>query len=140
MSLYICVNVCVFPSQATNTNRETSSSQTTKNKDVPAATDSPQKKLSKRRLAILHNTRNRDKNGIEPATSTTPTTDHVPVLPMTIRETQDGNGSEESDDDSDKAKSVVDDNETPAKQAGLLKRDLSTPSSASQDSYGETSR
>ncbi len=59
---------------------------------------------------------------------------------MTIRETQDGNGSEESDDDSDKAKNVVDDNETPAKQAGLLKRDLSTPSSASQDSYGETSR
>jgi hypothetical protein len=41
--------------------------------------------------------------------------DHVTVLPMTIRETQDGNGSEESDDDSDKGKSVADDNETPAK-------------------------
>jgi hypothetical protein len=96
--------------------------------------------MSKRKLAILHNTRHRKTNGNEQASSTTPATDHVPVLAMTIRETQDGNGSEDSDDDSDKAKSVVDDNETPAKQACLLKRDLSTSSSASQDSFGKTSR
>ncbi len=140
----------MFPSQANNnphraiaennTNTETSRSQTTKNKDVSAATDATQKKLSKRKLATIHNTRHRKTNGNEQASSTTPATDHVPVLAMTICETQDGNGSEDSDVDSDKAKSVVDDNDTPAKQACLLKRDLSTPSSASQDSFGETSR
>ena len=122
--------------------REAAAAKSTiaKDKDVPASNAPLEKPLSKRRLAILHNTRKPSLNGKEVATSKTTNAEHVPLQPRTIKESQPDNRTEESKDDSGKDTTDEEDNDTPPKKKGVLKRDLSTPSSASQDSFGENSR
>jgi hypothetical protein len=111
-----------------------------KEKDVPASTDPTEKPLSKRKQAILNNAIKKKRNGKEVATSDTTNAGHVALHPTTIKESQPGKGSDDTHDDTEKNTTDEDDNDTPTKHKGVLKRDLSTPSSASQDSFGETSR
>ena len=112
----------------------------TKDKEVPASTDPTDKPLSKRRQAVIHNTRQPSLNGKEVASNKTNNAEHVTRHPTTIKETQPENRNEYRNDDSGHGTCSEEDNDTPTKGKGVLKRDLSTPSSASQDSLGENSR
>ena len=111
-----------------------------KDKDLPASTNPTEKPLSKRRQVILHNTRQPSLNGKEGASNETTNAEHVPRHTTTIKETQPDNRTEDRNDDSGHSSSSEEDNDTPTKGKRVLKRDLSTPSCASQDSFGETSR
>ena len=112
-----------------------------KDKDVPAFSAPQEKPISKRRLAILHNTRKKTINGKEVDTSDTTNAGHVALIPTTIKESQPNKDPEETNHETEKNTTDGEDEATPTKHKGVLKRDLSTtPSSASQDSYGETSR
>jgi hypothetical protein len=122
--------------------REAAAAKSTiaKDKDVPASPNPTDKPLSKRRQAIIHNTRQPSLSEKEVASNKTTNAEHVTRQPTTIKETQPDNRNEDRNDDSGNSSSGEDNNDTPAKAKGVLKRDLSTPSSASQDSFGETSR
>ena len=124
--------------------REAAAAKSTiaKDKDLPASTNPTEKPLSKRRQVILHNTRQPSLNGKEGASNKTTNAEHVTRHPTTIKETQAENRNEYCNDDSGPDTCSEEDNDTPTSTKGkrVLKRDLSTPSSASQDSFGETSR
>ena len=122
--------------------REAAAAKSTiaKDKDVPASTDPMEKALSKRGLAILHNTRKPSLNGKEVASNKTTNAEHVTLHPARIKETQPDNRNEDRNDDSGHSMTGEEDNDTPTKGYRVLKRNLSTPSSASQDSFGETAR
>jgi hypothetical protein len=104
------------------------------------STNHTEKPLSKRRQAIVHNTRQPSLNGKEVASNKTTNAEHVTRHPTTIKETQPDNRTEVYNYDSGHSSASEEDNDTPTKGKGVLKRDLSTPSSASQDSFGETAR
>ncbi len=108
--------------------------------NVPASADPPEKPLSKRRLAIIHDTRKPTVTGKEVATPKTTNAVHVAIHPTTIKESQPQNENGENNVDDGKSTTDEEDNDTPVKEKGVLKRDLSTPSSASQDSFCDTSR
>ena len=122
--------------------REAAAAKSTiaKDKDLPASTNPTEKPLSKRRQVVLHNTRQPSLNGKEGASNKTTNAEHVTRHTTTIKETQPDNRTEDRNDDSEDSSSGEEDNDTPTKGKRVLKRDLSTPSSASQDSFGETSR
>ena len=112
-----------------------------KEKDVLASTVLPEKPLSKRRQAILNNVIKKNSKGKEVATSDITDARHVALIPTTIKESQPDKERDDTNDETDKNTTEGEDEATPTKHKGVLKRDLSTtPSSASQDSYGETSR
>ena len=112
-----------------------------KEKDVLASTVLPEKPLSKRRQAILNNVIKKNSKGKEVATSDITDARHVALIPTTIKESQPDKERDDTNDETDKNTTEGEDEATPSKHKGVLKRDLSTtPSSASQDSYGETSR
>ena len=112
-----------------------------KEKDVLASTVLPEKPLSKRRQAILNNVIKKNTKGKEVATSDITDARHVAIIPTTIKESQPDKERDDKNDETDKNTTEGEDEATPTKHKGVLKRDLSTtPSSASQDSYGETSR
>ena len=122
--------------------REAAAAKSTiaKDKDLPASTNPTEKPLSKRRQVILHNTRQPSLNGKEGASNKTTNAEHVTRHPTTIKETQPDNRTEDRNDDYGHSSAGEEDNDTPTKGKRVLKRDLSTPSSASQDSFSETSR
>ena len=122
--------------------REAAAAKSTiaKDKDLPAYTNPTEKPLSKRRQVILHNTRQPSLNGKEGASNKTTNAGHVTRHPTTIKETQPDNRTEVYNYDSGHSSASEEDNDTPTKGNRVLKRNLSTPSSASQDSFGETAR
>ena len=117
--------------------REAAAAKSTiaKDKDLPASTNPTEKPLSKRRQVILHNTRQPSLNGKEGASNKTTNAEHVTRHPTTIKETQPDDRNEDRNDDSGHSSPGEEDNDTPTKGKGVLKCDLSTPSS-----FGETSR
>ena len=66
---------------------------------------------------------------------------NLSIIPTTIKESQPDKEREDTNNETEKNTTDGEDEATPSKHKGFLKRDLSTtPSSASQDSYSETSR
>jgi hypothetical protein len=112
-----------------------------KEKDVLASTALPDKPLSNRRQASVNNVITKNTKGKEVATSDITDARHVDLIRTTIKESQPEKERDDKNDETAQDTTEGEDEATPSKHKGVLKRDLSTtPSSASQDSYGETPR
>ena len=112
-----------------------------KEKDVLAKAVLLEKPLSERRQAIFNNVKKKNSKGIEVANSDMTDARNVSIIPTTIKESQPDKEREDTNNETEKNTTDGEDEATPSKHKGFLKRDLSTtPSSASQDSYSETSR